>query len=117
MGKDGDEQVLEEFFQAVTPLIEELVTRAVQQGQRIRGLVVLLERKFDGEVVGGGGARGGIDARLRAIAGVDGHARRTILHEVDRAPPADVPVVLLVHGEGFMSVGIRRVTGRTAWLS
>jgi hypothetical protein len=32
MANGSDEQLLNEFFQAVTPTIEELVTRAVQQG-------------------------------------------------------------------------------------
>jgi hypothetical protein len=53
MGGGTDEQVLDEFFQAVTPTIEDMVTQAVRQGQRLLALAVVVERKFDGEVVGG----------------------------------------------------------------
>jgi hypothetical protein len=53
MGDGTDEQVLDEFFQAVTPTIEDMVTQAVRQGQRLLGLAVVVERKFDGEVTGG----------------------------------------------------------------
>jgi hypothetical protein len=38
MGDGTDEQVLDEFFKAVTPTIEDMVTQAVQQGQRLVGL-------------------------------------------------------------------------------
>jgi len=117
MANGNDEQLLNEFFQAVTPTIEELVTRAVQQGQRVTGLAVILERKFDGEVAGGCGSRSAIDGRLRGAHGVDDVARQRIVRAVSQAPANEVPAVLLVHGEGFISVGIRRVTGKVAWLS
>jgi hypothetical protein len=113
----SDEQLLNDFFEAVTPTIEELVTRAVQEGQRVRGLAVILERKFDGEVAGGCGSRNAIEGRLRGVQGVDDTARQMIVREVQRAPAHEVPAVLLVHGGGFISVGIRRVTGKMAWLS
>src|ERR1700722_5570129 len=114
MADGSDEQLLNEFFEAVTPTIEELVTRAVQQGQRVRGLAIILERKFDGEVAGGCDSRSAIDARLRGVRGVDDVARQMIVREVNGASANEVPAVLLVHGEGFISVGIRRVTGKVA---
>jgi hypothetical protein len=117
MADGSDEQVLSEFFDSVTQTIEELVTRAVQQGQPVRGLAIILERKFDGEVAGGCGSRRAIDGRLRAIAGVDDTARGMIVRQVELAPADEVPAVLLVHGEGVISVGIRRVKGKVAWLS
>jgi hypothetical protein len=79
MTTGSDERLLDEFFQAVNPTIEELVTRAVQQGQRVTGLAVILERKFDGEVAGGCGSRSAIDGRLRGVQGVDDVARQMIV--------------------------------------
>jgi len=117
MGGGTDEQVLDEFFQAVTPTIEDMVTQAIRQGQRLLALAVVVERKFDGEVAGGSCARGEVGGRLRGIHGVDDVARQRIIRAVNDAPGDVVPAVLLVHGEGFISVGIRRLTGRVAWLS
>jgi hypothetical protein len=34
-----------------------------------------------------------------------------------RTPADMMPAVLLVHGEGFISVGIRSLAGKVAWLS
>jgi hypothetical protein len=117
MANGSDDQVLEEFFQAVTPTIEDLVTRAVQQGQRVKELAVVLERKFNGEVAADCVARSAIGGRLRAVQGVDDVSRRRIVAQVKHAPDHEVPAVLFVHGEGFVSVGIKRLAGRMAWLS
>lgn len=117
MSASSDEKLLNEFFEAVTPTIEELVTRAVQQGQRVRELAVVLERKFNGEVVADCVARGALGSRLRAVHGVDDLSRRRIFAQVKHAPDHEVPAVLFVHGEGFVSVGIKRLAGRMAWLS
>ncbi len=117
MADGSDEKLLNDFFRAVTPTIEELVTRALQQGQSVQGLAVILERKFDGEVAGGCGSRNAIDGRLRGVQGVDDVARQMIVRAVNQAPANEVPAVSLVHGEAFISVGIRRVTGKVAWLS
>jgi len=114
---DTDDQRLSDFFQAASPLIEELVTRALQQGGRVKGLVVLLERKRDGQVAGGCGGRGVVEARLRDIEGADDIARQMILRRVGEAMATEVPVVLLVHGEGFISVGVKRVKGKVGLLS
>ena len=117
MSAGSDEKVLDEFFQAVTPTIEELVTRAVQQGQRVRELAVVLERKFNGDVAADCVSRSAIGGRLRAVTGVDDVARRRIAAQVKHASDDEVPAVLFVHGEGFISVGIKRLAGRMAWLS
>lgn len=42
---------------------------------------------------------------------------RSIVTQVRHAPDHEVPAVLFVHGEGFVSVGIKRLAGRVAWLS
>jgi len=112
MGDGTDERVLDDFFQAVTPTIEDMVTQAIRQGQRLLALAVVVEHKFDGEVVGRSCARSGVGGRLRGIRGVDGVSRQRIIRVVNDAPGDVVPAVLLVHGEGFISVGIRRLTGR-----
>ena len=117
MAIGSDEQLLDEFFQIVTPTIEDMVTRAIQQGQRVKGLAVVVERNFDGEVAGGCCSRSEIGGRLRGISGVDDVARQRIQRVVKDAPLDVVPAVLLVHGEGVISVGIRRLTGKVAWLS
>src|SRR5580693_3798058 len=117
MADGSDEQVLSEFFETATPTIEALVTRAVQQGQSVARLAIILERRFDGEVAGGCGSRSAIDARLRDVPGIDTAACRRIVLEVNLTPDNEIPAVLLVHSEGFVSVGIRRLTGRVAWLS
>jgi hypothetical protein len=117
MAIGSDQQLLDEFFQAVTPTIEDMVTRAIQQGQRVNGLAVVVERKFDGEVAGACCSQSELGGRLRGISGVDDVARQRILRVVKDAPGDVVPAMLLVYGEGVISVGIRRLTGRVAWLS
>jgi hypothetical protein len=117
MANGNDEKLLNEFFEAVTSTIEELVTRAVQQGQRVRELAVVLERKFNGDVAANCVARSALGGRLRAVQGVDDVSRRRIVAQVTHAPDNEVPAVLFVHGEGFISVGIKRLAGRVAWLS
>jgi hypothetical protein len=109
--KGSDEQILDEFFQATTPKLEEMVGRAIAQAGRADGLAVTLERKFDGEVAGGCGPRRALEGRLRGVQGIDEAARRRILAEVGQAAADEIPVVLLVHAEGFVSVGIRRLRG------
>jgi hypothetical protein len=117
MAGDSDEQVLSAFFETVTPTIEDLVTRALQSGQRIGGIALVLEGKFDGQVAAACLARRAVDAHLRRVQGVDDAARGMIVRAVDAAPATEVPAVLLVHAEGFISVGIRRLPGRLAWVN
>jgi hypothetical protein len=94
-----------------------MVTGAIQRGPRVNGLAVVVERKFDGEVAGGCCSRSEIGGCLRSISGVDDVARQRILRVVKDALVDVVPAVLLVHGEGVISVGIRRLAGKVAWLS
>jgi hypothetical protein len=93
------------------------VTRAVQQGQRVGELAIVLERKFSGEVAADCVFRSALSVRLRAVQGVDEVSRQRIVAQVKRAPDHEVPAVLFVHGEGFISVGIKRLAGRVSWLS
>jgi hypothetical protein len=67
MTTGSDEKVLGEFFQSVTPTIEDLVTRAVHQGQRVKELAVVLERKFNGELAADCVSRSALGVRLRTI--------------------------------------------------
>jgi len=113
----NDDQILTTFFESVTSTIENLVTRALQQGQRVGGLAVVLEQRFDGQVEAACVSRSAVDAHLRLVQGVDAAARGKIARAVNAADAAEIPAVLLVHGEGFVSVGIRRLPGRLTWLN
>jgi hypothetical protein len=53
--KGSDEQILDEFFQATTPKLEEMVGRAIAQAGRADGLAVTLERKLMGRSQEGAG--------------------------------------------------------------
>jgi hypothetical protein len=86
MADGSDEQVLSNFFEIATPTIEALVTRAVQQGQSVARLAIILERRFDGEVAGGCGSRSAIDARLRDVPGIDAAACRRIVRNYSPRP-------------------------------
>ena len=106
-----DENALDDFFAAATPMIEELVTRALRQGQATWQLGIVVERKFNGEVTGGCGARGALASRIATDARLPIDARNAIVNTIVGVGLAEIPVVLLIHCEGYVAGGIRRVSG------
>jgi hypothetical protein len=109
--------VLERFLQDVTPTIETLVTKALQQGRATAELALLLERAFDGAVLGGCESRGDIAAKLGSDPRLTGEQRAALLESIEGAGN-DVPAILIVHvGEGEIWVGARRLPGSLSVIS
>ncbi len=121
MGTTGsgadDTEVLERFFEEARPIIEELVTQAMHRGVPPARLAILLEKRFNGEIAGGCGTRASLGDKLAAVPHVDAAGRETILAAIERGPLGQIPLVLFVHGEGVVSVGIRHVAGGLAAVS
>jgi len=113
----NDQALLDEFFNAATVTIEELVTRALREGHPIWQLAIVLERKFDGEVAGGCGARGAIASRLAGDGRLSTESRDAIVNAIVGVGLQEIPVVLLVHAEGYVAGGVRRVQGSLVAMS
>lgn len=107
----SDEQLLDEFFRSATSTIEELVTKALHDGRPVWQLAIVLERRFDGEVMGGCGSRGAIASQIVRDARLPMSARHAIVNSIVGGALHEIPVVLLVHGEGYIAGGVRRVRG------
>ena len=112
-----DQQLLDKFFGSATTTIEELVTRALREGHPVWQLAIVLERKFDGAVAGGCGARGAIASRLACDSRLATESRDAIVNAIVGVGLQEIPVVLLVHVEGVVIGGIRRVQGSLAAMS
>ena len=110
-GVAANEEVLEDFLRAASATIEELVTRALREGHPVWQLAIVLERKFDGEVGGGCGPRGAVTSRLASDPRLPPEVRSSLVEALGACGLDEVPVVMLVHGEGDIVCGVRRVKG------
>ena len=109
--------VLDQFLRDVTPTIEELVTKALQQGRSVEQMALLLERAIDGSIRGGCGSRREIATKLSHDARLTREQREVIANTMEIAG-TDVPTVLVVHrGEGEFVVGVRRLPGSLVAIS
>ena len=106
-----DEETLEQFLRDSAPSVEELVTRALQQGRAIQHVAVVLERGFDGVVRGGCGSRREIGAKFSVDMRLS-EMQRDVVAKAMSAGDDAVPTVLIMHqGEGLVLVGVRRLGG------
>ncbi len=112
----NDTEVLDQFLREVSPTIEELVTQALRQGRALQHMAILLERAFDGSVRGGCGSRREIASKLGLDQRLAAEQRQAITSAMAIAGD-DVPVVLVIHGEGHLTVGIRRLPGALVAIS
>jgi hypothetical protein len=106
-----DEKLLDDFLASVAPTIEELVSRAAQQGLPLSDIAVHLERAFDGHVSGGCGARRTVAARLRSDARLSEEHRRVLEDRVIGTAPHQIPAVLFVQGEGYVAAAVKSLSG------
>jgi hypothetical protein len=104
-------ELLDQFLRDVTPTIEELVTKALQQGRSVEQMALLLERAIDGSLRGGCGSRREMVAKLGLDPRFTTEQRAAIVNTINDAG-TDIPAVLLVQrGEGEILVGLRRLPG------
>jgi len=106
-----DEQLLDDFFTSASSTIEELVTKALHDGRPVWQLAIVLERRFDGEVTGGCGSQGAIASQIVRDARLPMGVRHAIVNSIVVGGLHEIPVVVLVHGEGEIAGGVRRVRG------
>jgi hypothetical protein len=70
-----------------------------------------VERAFDGNVRALSGRRDACARGLEAKPELDTAARERIVATLESAGPDEIPAIFLVHCEGYVAVGIRRLNG------
>jgi hypothetical protein len=113
----NDNRLLDDLFAAVAPAIEEIVTRALHDGKPLADLAVLVERRFDGKVRVSSCPRRSIVDHFGSDLRLSRDVRRTIVDTVSGARPVEVPAVLLVHAEGYVAAGVRKLSGELVAVS
>ena len=113
----NETEALDQFLHEVTPTIEELVTKALQQGRSVEQMALLLERAIDGSLRGGCGSRREMASKLGLDPRFTTEQRAAIVNTINGAG-SDIPAVLLVQrGEGELLVGLRRLPGSLVTIS
>jgi hypothetical protein len=107
----SDDRLLDDFLASASATIEELVTGALQQGRPMAEIAIILERSFDGQVRGGCGPRRSIAGRFGSDGRLSAEARRAVVDAVIGAGPQEIPAVLLVHAEGYIAAGVKKLSG------
>jgi hypothetical protein len=115
--RPSDQGALDAFYEQSTALIEELVNGALQRGHPVHDVALVLERGFDGKVIGACGARTELMTHFTNDRRLDESTRRALVDGLRSAPPNEIPAVFVVHGEGMSVAGIRRLPGAFAALS
>jgi hypothetical protein len=112
-----DDVILHTFFRASIPAIEELVTRALNNGLRVADIALVLERAFDGNVRATSARRDACARRFGTSPELDAQARQKIVNALETAGPEELPAIFLVQCEGYVAVGIKRLNGEGTSLS
>lgn len=109
--KSADESIIDEFFAAATPVIEELVTGALRQGRPADQITLVLERAFDGSVSGKCGPRESIVRLFESDARIPDPSRSSVVEAIIGAGADEIPAVAMIQCEGYIVVGARRLSG------
>ena len=108
---DEIDQLLEAFLQQALPMIERVVTRALDDGRKISELAFDLEVGRDGEIRGGCAPRDAVAKRWRAHPKIDEAKRTAIADSILGTAPDDVPVALTIRVDRGEIYGLKVVEG------
>ena len=107
----GDQALIQATFEAATGAINDMITSALQKGMRVDSLAVVVERQFDGRVVAGCALRGEVARRFGSDPNLPQTGRDGITRACASAIAGELPIIVLVHAEGYIAVGVRRERG------
>ena len=107
----SDDAIMQATFEAASEAVSDMITGALQKGLAIKDLAVVIERRFDGGIVTGCADRAGVARQFGNDLRLAVEARATITRAVTTAAPDELPIIVLVHGEGYLTVGVRRERG------
>ena len=106
-----DQSLIQSTFEDAADAVGDMVTNALHKGLALGDLGVVIERAFDGQVVTGCAMRTDIARRFGSDTRLTAEGRRVVAEAVEDAADDELPIVLLVHREGYLAVGLRRERG------
>lgn len=113
----ADENILEQTFHAATDAIGVAVTTAMQKGHAASSLAMMVERSFDGRMRVACAPRDELGRRLAREGKIEPAARTAIAAAFEGDGEDALPIVIVVHCEGYGAVGVRRERGATVAVS
>lgn len=108
----NDDVLINDFLARSSAQVENMITRALQRGERLPELALLLERRFDGRSVAACGTRVKMTEQFGRHPLLNADQRALVAERLGSIPPSELPVVILLdEGEGLILVAVRTVTG------
>ena len=108
---DDDRALFDDLLQSAATTVEDIVTGAMLRGLPVGELAVVVERRFNGQVICGCARRRGL---VRIFPRYGQPADREMLAaELEAATADELLIILIIHkGEGEVRIGVRRARGR-----
>lgn len=108
---DEIDQILEAFLHEARPIIERVVSRALNDGRAISELAVDLQRGADDQIRGGCAPRGAVAKRWRSHPELDDEKRTELADLIAETGPDEIPVAMSIVAGRFKVFGVKRLEG------
>lgn len=108
---DEIDQILEAFLQEALPIIERVVSRALNDGRAVSELAVDLQRGADDQIRGGCAPRGAVERRWRAHPDLGEEKRNELADLIAETGPDEIPVAMSIVAGRFKVYGVKRLEG------